>query len=386
VNTAARTCLRCSEPMPADCRMCPRCKALQPDLRALEANAVLDRGHTRIVVDMPLGEGAMGVVWRAWVFHAPGHPDSGPPHPVALKVLRAHPVREARDLFVREAQALQRLRHPNVVGFHDLFEHDRMLMMSIEYVEGETLEAIVARHRARARLSGGGGLPCMPFLRSWHYFQQLLGALAAAHALGIVHRDVKPSNVLVRKDGIVKLGDFGIARIEGTKPLAITSDFAPGTGAYMSPEQVLSQTIDGRSDLYSAATVLYEMLVGRTPFSPDQGEFLVRKDQVESRPPPIRGALPQAPPILDALFARALAKEPRERFDTAIEMGDAFRTALGIPESPEWRAQDDIARAARTLADTQAQAAVHAEAAEKRLATLREFVVHGCQTRKFAST
>lgn len=329
----------------------------------------------------------MGVVWRAWVFHSPGHPDSGTPRPVALKVLRAHPAMEARELFVREARALQRLSHPNVVGFHDLFEHEQIMMMALEYVDGETLEAIIARHRARARLSGGGGLPCMPFLRSWHYFQQLLGALAAAHSLGIVHRDVKPSNMLVRRDGLVKLGDFGIARIEGAQRLAITSDFAPGTGAYMSPEQVLSHAIDGRSDLYSAATVLYEMLAGRTPFSPDQSEFLVRRDQVESTPPRIRTVFPQAPPILDALFARALAKEPGGRFDSAIEMGDAFRTALGMPESPEWRAQDDIARAAKTLADTRTTPdAQHPEVTEKRLATLREFVVRGYQTRKFAAT
>jgi eukaryotic-like serine/threonine-protein kinase len=375
--------------MPADSRVCPNCHALQPEPRILEANTVIDRGDARIVLEAPLGEGAMGIVWRAWVFHSPGHPASGRPLPVALKVLRAHPVHEARELFMREAKAMQRLSHPNVVGFHDLFEHQRMLMMTIEYVDGETLEATIARHRARARLSGGGGLPCMPFLRSWHYFQQLLGALAAAHAIGIVHRDVKPSNVLVRRDGLVKLGDFGIARIEGVQRLAITSDFAPGTGAYMSPEQVLSQTIDGRSDLYSAATVLYEMLAGCTPFSSDQSEFLVRKDQVESPPPRIRSAFPQAPPILDTLFARALAKEPSERFESAIEMGDAFRAALGIPVSPEWRAQEDIARAAKTLASSRAPSGEtdrRARVAEQRLATLREFVVRGYKTKKFGAT
>ena len=386
VNTLARSCVQCSGPVPREGRVCPSCHALQPKPQAVEVNSIIDRGDTRIVVEAPLGEGAMGVVWRAWVFHSPGNPGCGPPQPVALKVLRAQPIREARELFVREAKALQRLSHPNVVAFHDLFEHQRVPMMAIEYVDGETLEAIVTRHRARAQLSGEGGLPCMPFLRSWHYFQQLLGALAAAHALGIVHRDVKPSNVLVRKDGIVKLGDFGIARIEGSRRLAATRDFAPGTGAYMSPEQVLSETIDGRSDLYSAATVLYEMLTGRTPFAAEEGEFLVRRDQVERQPPPIRDGLPQAPPVLNALFRRALAKEPRDRFESAIEMGDAFRSGLGIPESPEWRAQEDIARAAKTLADTRLSTRAHTEVAEKRLATLREFVVHGYKTKKFAST
>jgi len=195
-------------------------------------------------------------------------------------------------------------------------------LLSIEYVEGDTLDTVVARHIARAHLRGGHGLPAMPLLRAWYYFQQLLGAIAAIHALGIVHRDVKPSNILVRLDGLVKLSDFGIARFSDAPTTAATRELAPGTGTYMSPEQVLSRPLDGRSDLYSAAIVLYEMLAGRPPFLDDQGEFSVRKAQVETPPPPIRAYLPQAPPIVDALFARALAKEPAFRFESAIEMGD----------------------------------------------------------------
>jgi serine/threonine-protein kinase len=152
----------------------------------------------------------------------------------------------------------------------------------------------------------------------------------------------------------------------------------------MSPEQVLSRPLDGRSDLYSAATVLYEMLAGRTPFEAERGEFLVRRDQVEAPVPPVRALLPQAPPVLDALFARALAKEPANRFDNAIEMGDAFRTALGLPDTPEWRAQADIAVAARTIAQTRGPESV-AVAAQTKLTTLREFVAHGYKTMKLAS-
>src|SRR5262249_60834411 len=114
---------------------------------------------------------------------------------------------------------------------------------------------------------------------------------------------------LVRRCGIVKLPAFGMARpadARGTRREA--GELAPGTGAYMSPEQVLSQPVDGRSDLYSAAIVLYEMLAGRTPFTlADKTEFLVRRDQVETPPPPIRSFLPQAPPLLDHLLAQALA-------------------------------------------------------------------------------
>jgi serine/threonine-protein kinase len=362
-------------------RVCPRCHALQPARESIAPGVTIDRGDSRLVVDARLGEGGMGVVWRAWVFHAPGTPGAGAAEPVALKILRPQAMVDPRqrDLFRREAEALRRLSHPNIVGFHDLFEHDGSLVLSIEHVEGDTLQTIVARHIARAHLRGGVGLPAMPLLRAWYYFQQLLGAVAAIHALGIVHRDVKPSNILVRLDGLVKLTDFGIARFSDAPVTASTQELAPGTGAYMSPEQVLSRPLDGRSDLYSAAIVLYEMLAGRTPFLGDDGEFPVRKAQVETPPPPIRLFLPQAPPVVDALFARALAKDPAARFESAIEMGDAFRRALGMPDSPEWRAQADIAVAARTILSTRVPEAGVSDPHD-RLTTLKEFVAHGYKT------
>jgi serine/threonine-protein kinase len=360
---------------------------LQPNRESFAPQKTLDLGNSRLVVDVRLGEGGMGVVWRAWRFRPPGTPGAGQPEPVALKVLRPQASAQSttRELFLREAEALRRLSHPNVVGYNDLFEHAGSLVLSLEYVEGETLAAVIARHVARAHLSGGHGLPCMPMLRAWYYFQQLLGALAAIHAMGIVHRDVKPSNVLVRRDGIVKLGDFGIARLVDSPVTEATQELAPGTGAYMSPEQVESRALDGRSDLYSAAIVLYEMLAGRTPFASDQGEFLVRKDQVDAPVPSIRALVPQSLPVLDALFARALAKNPDHRFDSAIEMGDAFRAALGLPDSPEWRAQADIAVAARTIAHTHGPESGTIVEAQKKLTTLREFVVDVYKTKKLAS-
>jgi serine/threonine protein kinase len=379
-------CAQCGAPLTADERVCPACRALQPTRESFATGITIDRGDSRLVVDARIGEGGMGVVWRAWVFRAPGSPGPSDPEPVALKVLRPQAMARTpavRELFLREADALRLLSHPNVVAFHSLFEHDACLALAIEYVDGETLSAILARHLARAHLSGGHGLPCMPLLRAWYYFQQLLGALAAIHALGIVHRDVKPSNVLVRRDGLVKLGDFGIARFADAPVTAATQELAPGTGAYMSPEQVLSRPIDARSDLYSAAVVLYEMLAGRPPFPGDRGEFLVRKDQVDAPPPPLRTFMPQAPPVVDVLFARALAKDPAARFDSAIEMGDAFRAALGLPDTPEWRAQADIATAARQIAETRGPESMAAN--DKKMATLREFVVQGYKTMKLAS-
>jgi serine/threonine-protein kinase len=185
-----------------------------------------------------------------------------------------------------------------------------------------------------------------------------------------VHRDVKPANIMIRRDGIVKLTDYGIAHlvrpVHGPRAPS-PQELAPGTGAYMSPEQVLGRDLDGRSDLYSAGIVLYEMLTGRPPFLPsERSEFALRMDQVESTPPDIRTLLPEAPPVLGHLFTRALAKSPDARFRTAIEMGDAFRSALGLPSTPEWRAQGEIASVAQ-------QGPANAANAQK-LATLREVV------------
>jgi serine/threonine-protein kinase len=141
----------------------------------------------------------------------------------------------------------------------------------------------------------------------------------------------------------------------------------------MSPEQVLGHPLDGRSDLYSAGIVLYEMLAGRPPFLPsERSEFALRMDQVESRHPPIRSLVPTLPPVLDQLFERALAKAPQSRFGTAIEMGEAFRSALGLPSTPAWRAQGEIAQVAQVAPQDAGRA--------QKLATLRQVVKQAYRT------
>ncbi len=401
VPPPAGVCPQCGALASPDSRVCPHCGALQPAKKTVFGpGATIDLGDARIVIDARLGEGGMGIVWRGWLFHAPGTPGANdPPLAIALKVLppRAHAVPELRALFLREAEAMRALSHPNVVRFHALVERDQELGIAMELVDGDNLEAVIARHVARARLAGApplANLPALPFRRAWYYFQQLLGALGGTHALGLVHRDVKPSNVLIRRDGIAKLSDFGIAQLSTDSPEARDPNvLAPGTGPYMSPEQVLERPLDGRSDLYSAGIVLYEMLAGRTPFDAEaRGEILVRQDQVATPPPPLRLSLPQAPPILDALFARALAKDPAQRFGSAIEMGEAFRSALGLPESPEWRAQAELASAARLppeetrLSATPrdpVRATLESEPARaERMATLRLFLAERYKTAK----
>jgi serine/threonine protein kinase len=384
-------CIQCSNSLGAGVRVCPACHALQHvpvHVGPIGPGATKDLGHGRVVVQARIGEGGMGVVWRAWLFHAPDGPrGKGPPVPLALKVLRMRgdELPGVRALFSNEADALKCLHHPNIVAFHDFFEWDGALALAMELVEGSTLEDLESRHRARAKIAGAGSPGGIPVARAWYYFQQLLGALAATHALGIVHRDVKPSNVLIRGDGIVKLSDYGIARLAcdvRVNPAAAgtpleAQPLAAGTGAYMSPEQVLSRGVDARSDLYSAAIVFYEMLAGRPPFSPDEkNEFSLRQDQVESPPPPLLGFAPEAPAALEPLFARAMAKAPEYRFASAIEMGETIRLALGERETPEWRAQREIADQAK--APLGEQEGAHSVRAAK-LKTLREFVVSGYQ-------
>lgn len=330
----------------------------------IEPGSELDLSWAKVVVGDRIGEGGMGVVYRGWMYYNPDGPQaSTPEHPVAVKVL--HPLLKSRErarrLFMGEASALGRLSHPNIVHFFSLWQEAGHLAIVIELVEGQPLNEIIERHIARAR---AGGLPCMPFMRAWHYFSQLLGALAAIHSLGIIHRDVKPSNVLVRTDGVVKLTDFGIARLPADEARN-TGGMAPGTGAYMAPEQVLGRHLDARTDLYSAAIVLYEMLTGVTPFdSPTKNEIMVRTSQVEDTPAPITSVVPQSPAVLDLLFARALAKDPMHRYASAIDLGEAFRNALNLPETEGWDAQQRLAENARAISQLGLPASAAAATAE----------------------
>ena len=345
-------CVGCRTVFPSAERFCPKCGApcaAQSPVSTTGPGTRLDLQWGQVLVQDVIGDGGMGVVYRGWLYYNPQGPKAGaPPHPVAIKVL--HPLLTTRDyirqLFVGEATALQRLSHPNIVQFYEFVEAPGQLAIVLELVDGESLDRVIGRHGKEARQIRG---QCLPFVRAWHYFEQLLGALAATHALGIVHRDVKPANLLIRRDGIAKLTDFGIARLPAE--LARRSGgIQPGTGSYMSPEQVLGRELDGRSDLYGAAIVLFEMLCGFTPFDEEEkSELMVRASQVEETPPPLTRYLPQAPPVMDILFARALAKDPNLRYRDAIELHEAFRQALGLPETQGWQAQRDLAKGAADI-------------------------------------
>jgi serine/threonine-protein kinase len=334
-----------------EARFCPACGwELEPPASfRMDRGASLPLGYGEVVLGEVIGQGGMGIVRKGWLRYAPAGSRSGTPdHPVAVKIL--NPLLRCKDrarrLFVGEGMALDRVSHPNIVHFFGMIEHQGQLALVMEWVEGAPLSEVIRNTLRERSLSS---LPCMPMAPTWHHFSQLLGALAAIHALGIVHRDVKPSNILVRTDGMTKLTDFGIARIPASAA-RLSGAMAPGTGAYMSPEQVMAGSIDARSDLYSAAIVLFEMLTGKTPFDAhSRSELAIRTAQLEEPPPPLTAFVPQAPPILDLLIARALAKDKMHRFSSAIEFGEALRTSLGLPDSPGWQAQRRLAGAAARL-------------------------------------
>ena len=323
----------------------------------------------------------MGVVWRAWLFFAPkGLRGGKAPRPLALKVLQTRPGAEdtLRALFMTEAEALRNLQHANIVRFHEFFEWSGSLVLAMELVDGGTLADLISRHRARARIRGPGSSAGIAVLRAWYYFQQLLGALAATHAIGNrATGDVKPSNVLIRKDGIVKLGDYGIARfLPGAAipkaPPQVTTSMAVGSGAYMSPEQVLSRPVDARSDLYSAAIVLYEMLAGRPPSRRTRNEFT-------SARPRSRSPLPRSAPsrrTSRAASSRCWPAPSRRTRSTASGRPSRWArpcaSRSGQRDTAEWRAQREIASQA-PMPQGEAAKSVRAE----KLQQLHEAVVRG---------
>jgi len=257
-----------------------------------------------------LGRGGMGTVYKAL--------DETLAREVAIKSLNpdlADP--EVLKRFRAEAVTLARLNHPNIAMLFELTEHDGDLLMVMEFVRGETFEAISERGP-------------VPLDRSRDLCCQVLDALAHAHGAGIVHRDLKPANLMLTESGLVKVMDFGLARMVGTEHL--TNDgFMVGTPAYMAPEQVLAEEIDGRADLYAMAVVFYRLLTSRLPFNADSGISMAHK-QVHDSPTPVRAVRTELPSACEDIIGRALVKSPADRFQTAEEFKSAL-AALSVSGS-----------------------------------------------------
>jgi serine/threonine-protein kinase len=256
-----------------------------------------------------LGSGAFGEVFRAR--------DAILGRDVAVKRIRldafAEPAQleEVKQRFVREAQVAARLRHPNIVTVHDIVATGATSLIVMELVEGETLQA---RLRARGRLD----LP-----ETIRLLGQVASALDRAHANQVVHRDVKPANIMIEPSGQVKVMDFGIAKLETAANLTSTG-LIMGTPNYMSPEQARGQKVDGRSDLFSLGCVLYECLTGTRPFQAGSVSGILVKILTEE-PPPVDFPAAGLPPEVGAVLSRAMAKESSARFASGAQMIEALR-------------------------------------------------------------
>ncbi|MGW6335943.1 serine/threonine-protein kinase [Nocardia rhamnosiphila] len=258
-----------------------------------------------------LGQGGMGQVWLAHAEPAAGRPGGR----VALKLL---PVELAADQtyrsrFEREAELAARLHDSHIVPIHAHGALDGRLFIEMEYVEGDDLGRV---------LRTNGPLTAR---RAVDIVAQTAAALDAAHRAGLVHRDVKPSNIVVRRDGFVYLIDFGIAHGAGSTALT-ASGLAVGTWAYMAPERFTGST-DARADIYSLGCVLYECLAGTRPFG-DTDPARQMHDHLTTTPPSVRALVPGIPVELDRVIARALAKNPDDRYRTAGEFARAAQGAL----------------------------------------------------------
>ncbi|BBA36128.1 hypothetical protein sS8_4198 [Methylocaldum marinum] len=244
-----------------------------------------------------VGEGGMGTVFRGI--------DVMLERQVALKLLRPE-LTHMPDLVKRfhtEAVALARLNHPHIVTLHQLFRDGDQYFMVLEFVRGETLDRLIKRCSP------------IPWQTACPLICQALAGLEHAHILKVVHRDIKPANLILTQTGIVKLMDFGIARMRESGDLTQVGNMI-GTLKYMSPEQIQGEDIDHLADIYAVGAVLYEMLTGHPPFDGKTDYELIRA-KVEADPKPLRAFVPDIPSRLEAAVLRALARSAQERFESA---------------------------------------------------------------------
>jgi len=258
-----------------------------------------------------LGRGAMGVVYEGL--------DPSLNRRVAVKTILKNAAIDAETAqmysaqFAREAQAAGRLNHPNIVGVHDFAEQGDVAYLVMEYIQGRELRSFF---EAKEKFE---------IAETVRIMGELLDALGFAHDAGVIHRDIKPANVMLDANRRVKLADFGVARIQDSERSAAGT--MVGTPAFMSPEQISGGKIDKRTDLFSAGTILYQLLTGDQPFT-GAGAWTVAKKIMQDDPPQPSSVVKSVSPAFDAIVNKALAKKPSERYANAKEFADALRSAL----------------------------------------------------------
>ena len=265
--------------------------------------------NDRYVIERPLGRGGMAQVYEGR--------DSVLGRTVAIKVLAAQYAGDQAFVarFRREARAAAALNHPGVVSVFDTGSEDSVHYIVMERVDGRTLADVLAEEGP------------LPPARAAEIAASAADALAFAHEAGLVHRDVKPGNIMITRDGSVKVMDFGIARAVSADSVTQTAAVF-GTASYFSPEQARGERVDHRSDIYSLGVVLYEMLAGRTPFR-GESPVAVAFKHVSDEPPPLRAVAPGVSSALEGVAMRALAKDPADRWGSAALMARDLRRAGG---------------------------------------------------------
>ncbi len=253
-----------------------------------------------------LGQGAMGVVYKAI--------DPLIDRTVAIKTINLdlckNDLVDFEERFYWEAKSVGRLNHPNIVTIHDIGKTDNIVYMAMEFLEGQSLKEILDVHTA------------MSVDQIANIAAQVAHGLAYAHKNGVVHRDIKPANIMLVRGGMAKITDFGIAQMPtGSKTLAGT---VLGSPKYMAPEQVLGTEVDGRADLFSLGVVLYEILTGESPFNGDNINTTMYRIVNETPAPPTT-IVPRIPAVFNLIVAKALAKNPDERYQTAKELAYDLR-------------------------------------------------------------
>jgi eukaryotic-like serine/threonine-protein kinase len=282
-----------------------------------------------------LGAGGMATVWLA--------EDTSLHRKVAIKVLAERYAEDEQfvERFRREAQSAAGLNHPNIVAIYDRGVAEGTYYIAMEYLDGPTLKDVIDER---------GGLEPN---RAIGFATQILSALRFAHNHGVVHRDIKPHNVVVAPDGRLKVTDFGIARAGASQMTEVGS--IVGTAQYLSPEQARGEVVGPPSDLYSVGIVLYEMLTGRVPFEGDSAVAIAMKHLSEEPVPPSVYA-PGTPPALEQVVLRALAKDAGDRYQTAEEMSaDLDRARRGVALSPRTEQMTRVIAPVRTGQQTRVQ-------------------------------
>lgn len=269
----------------------------------------------RYTMGAMIGEGGMSRVYKAH--------DMNTGKPVAVKVLREEYKED--EVFVRrferEAQAASRMSHPNIANLLDVGrEEDGMHYLVIEYVQGKTLKQYIQENGAiRPEMAA-------------QVIIRVLAALSHAHQNGVIHRDIKPQNILIDKEGAVKVSDFGIARVANTQTMSQDSDIVMGSVYYFSPEQAKGAEVDEKSDIYSVGVMFYEMLTGRVPFTGDTPVAIAMKHLREPPVPPSE-VNPGVSKAMEYVVMQALAKRPKARYATAADMLRDVRLALDNPNT-----------------------------------------------------